>query len=121
MYLGQLYVSSNIRIQGDMDNPTVNGTLQVNDNTDVTFVLPNDDPGMVDRQGIVRFVDRSDTSNANIFARVDSLTQTELSGLNLSVNIVTDKDAKFTIVIDPGSQDALAIQDRKSTRLNSSH
>ncbi len=110
MYFGQLYVSSNIRIQGDMDNPTVNGTLQVNDNTDVTFVLPNDDPGMVDRQGIVRFVDRSDTSSTNVFARVDSLTQTELSGLNLSVNIVTDKDAKFTIVIDPGSEDALAIQ-----------
>ncbi|MEC3878815.1 translocation/assembly module TamB domain-containing protein [Parapedobacter sp. 10938] len=110
MYFGQLYVSSNIRIQGDMDNPTVNGTLQVNDNTDVTFVMPNDDPGMVDRQGIVRFVDRSDTSSANVFARVDSLTQTELSGLNLSVNIVTDKDAKFTVVIDPGSQDALAIQ-----------
>ncbi|MGV3761086.1 translocation/assembly module TamB domain-containing protein [Parapedobacter sp.] len=110
MYFGQLYVSSNIRIQGDMDNPTVSGTLQVNDNTDVTFVLPNDDPGMVDRQGIVRFVDRSDTSDTNVFARVDSLTQTELSGLNLSVNIVTDKDAKFTIVIDPGSQDALAIQ-----------
>lgn len=110
MYYGQLFVSSNLRIQGDMNNPTVNGTLQVNDDTDVTFVLPNDDPGMVDRQGIVRFVDRSDTSGVNVFAKVDSLTQTELSGLNLSVNIVTDKDAKFTIVIDPGSQDALAIQ-----------
>src|SRR5690606_38177769 len=110
MYYGQLFVSSSLRIQGDMHSPAVTGTLQVNDNTNVTFVLPNDDPGMVDRQGIVRFVDRSDTTRANVFAKVDSLTQTELSGLNLSVNIVTDKDAKFTIVIDPGSQDALAIQ-----------
>lgn len=110
MYYGQVYVSSNLRIQGDMDNPTVNGTLAVNDQTDVTFVMPNDDPGMVDRQGIVRFVDRSDTSAVNVFARVDSLTHTELSGLNLSINIVTDKEAKFTVVIDPGSQDALTIQ-----------
>src|SRR5690606_36420693 len=110
MYYGQLYISSNLRIQGDMNNPSVNGTLQVNDDTDVYFVLPNDDPGMVDRQGIVRFVDRSDTAAMNVFAQVDSLTQTELSGLNLSVNIVTDKEAKFTIVIDPGSQDALTIQ-----------
>jgi len=110
MYYGQLFVSSNLRIQGDMNNPTVNGTLQINENTNVTFVLPNDDPGMVDRQGIVRFVDRSDTTRANVFAKVDSLTHTELSGMNLSVNIVTDKDAIFTIVIDPGSQDALTIQ-----------
>src|SRR5690606_30967836 len=38
------------------------------------------------------------------------LTHTELSGINLSVNIVTDKEAIFTVVIDPGSQDALTIQ-----------
>lgn len=110
MYYGQLYISSNIRIQGDMHSPNVTGTLRVNDNTDVTFVLPNDDPGMVDRQGIVRFVDRSDTSRANVFARVDSLTHTDLTGVNLSLNIVTDKEAIFTVVIDPGSQDALTIQ-----------
>src|SRR5690606_23504334 len=94
----------------NMNSPDVSGTLRVNENTDVTFVLPNDDPGMVDRQGIVRFVDRSDTSAVNVFSRVDSLTQTELQGLNLSVNIETDEDAAFTVVIDPGSKDALHIQ-----------
>src|SRR3546814_4206628 len=52
----------------------------------------------------------SDWSSDVCSSDLDSLTHTELSGLNLSVNIVTDKDAKFTIVIDPGSQDALAIQ-----------
>ena len=110
LYYGQLFISSNLRIQGDMHSPNVSGTLQVNENTDVTFVMPNDDPGMVDRQGIVRFVDRSDTARANVFAKVDSLKHTELAGVNLSVNIATDKDAVFTIVIDPGSQDALTIQ-----------
>src|SRR5690606_6381397 len=34
MYYGQLYISSNLRIQGDMNSPNVSGTLQVNDNTD---------------------------------------------------------------------------------------
>lgn len=110
MYYGQLFVSSNLRIRGNMDSPDVSGTLQVNEATNVTFVLPNDDPGMVDRQGIVRFVNRSDTARANVFAKVDSLTHTELAGINLSVNIVTDKEAVFTVVIDPGSEDALTIQ-----------
>ncbi|SEL84047.1 translocation/assembly module TamB domain-containing protein [Parapedobacter koreensis] len=110
MYYGRLFASSNLRIQGDMNNPNVSGSLQVNEKTNVTFVLPNDDPGMVDRQGIVRFVDRSDTARVNVFAKVDSLTHTELGGLNVSVNIATDKDAIFTIVMDPGSQDALTIQ-----------
>ncbi|MBK1441890.1 translocation/assembly module TamB domain-containing protein [Parapedobacter sp. ISTM3] len=110
MYYGRLFMSSNLRIQGDMNNPNVSGTLLVNEKTNVTFVLPNDDPGMVDRQGIVRFVNRGDTARANVFAKVDSLTHTELGGLNVSVNVVTDKDAVFTVVIDPGSQDALTIQ-----------
>ncbi len=110
MYYGQLFISSNLNIKGDLNGPDVSGTLKVNEKTDVTFVLPNDDPGMVDREGIVRFVNRSDTSQANVFARVDSLAHTELSGINLSVNIATDKDAAFTVVIDPGSQDALKIQ-----------
>src|SRR5690606_9624398 len=110
MYYGILFVSTNLNITGDMNSPTVKGTLQVEDQTDVTFVLPNDDPGMVDRQGIVRFVDRGDTTQTNVFAKVDSLARTELSGIDLSVNIATDKDAAFTVVIDPGSQDALKIQ-----------
>lgn len=110
MYYGILFISTNLNITGDMESPTVQGTLRVEDKTDVTFVLPNDDPGMVDRQGIVRFVDRGDTTRTNVFAGVDSLTHTELSGINLSVNIATDKDAAFTVVIDPGSQDALRIQ-----------
>ena len=110
MYYGQLFVSSNLRITGSMASPDVNGTLRINKNTDVTFVLPNDDPGIVDRQGIVQFVDRSDTSAVNVFARVDSLTQTELAGLNMSVNVETDEEAAFTIVIDPGSEDALHIK-----------
>ncbi len=110
LYYGLLFISTNLRIAGDMNSPSVSGTLQVDDKTDVTFVLPNDDPGMVDREGIVRFVNRSDTSSANVFAKVDSLTHTELGGINLSVNIATHKDAAFTVVIDPGTQDALRIQ-----------
>src|SRR5690606_32823648 len=44
MYYGHLFVSSNLRITGSMASPDVNGTLRINKNTDVTFVLPNDDP-----------------------------------------------------------------------------
>lgn len=110
LYYGQLFISTNLRITGDLYSPHVSGTIHINDNTDVTFVMPNDDPGMVDRQGIVKFVDRSDTTRANVFAKVDSLKHTELEGMNVSVNIVTDKNAIFTIVMDAGSQDALTIQ-----------
>lgn len=118
MYYGKLFVTSNISIRGDMDNPVVEGTLNVNDDTDVTFVLPNDDPGMVEREGIVRFVDRSDTTYYNVFGQLDSLTTTELGGLDVSIDIRTENEADFTIVIDPGTKDALHI--RGEAQLNAS-
>lgn len=110
IFYGQLYVTSNLRINGGLNNPIINGNLYVDEHTNVTFVLPNDDPGVVERDGIIKFVNRSDTSAINVFARLDSLTTTELGGLQLSMNIQTHESARFSIVIDEGSGDALNIQ-----------
>lgn len=110
LYYGTLFVTSNISIRGNIDNPALEGTLTVKDDTDVTFVLPNDDPGMVEREGIVRFVDRSDTTYFNVFGQLDSLTTTELGGLDVSIDIRTENEADFTIVIDPGTKDALNVR-----------
>lgn len=110
LYYGKLFVTSNLSVRGNMDSPVVEGTITVNDETDVTFVLPNDDPGLVEREGIVRFVDKSDTTFYNAFGQLDSLTRTELGGLDVSVDIRTESEADFTVVIDPGTQDALHIR-----------
>lgn len=110
IFYGQLYASTNLRITGSINNPLINGSLQVDEDTNVTFVLPNDAPGMVEREGIIKFVDRSDTTQVNAFARLDSLTTTELGGLRLSMNIQTHPSAAFSIVIDEGSGDALNIK-----------
>ncbi len=110
LYYGTLFVTSNLSVRGNMDSPVVEGTITVNDETDVTFVLPNDDPGIVEREGIVRFVDKSDTTFHNAFGQLDSLTRTELGGLDVSVDIRTESEANFTIVIDPGTKDALHIR-----------
>lgn len=110
MYYGQMFISSNLTIRGNMNQPKIDGNLRVEDNTNVTFVLPNDDPGMVEREGIIKFVNKKDTAQVNYFGTLDSLTTTQLAGIDLSVNIQTHEDAEFSIVIDPGSGDALNIK-----------
>lgn len=110
LYYGTLFVTSNLSIRGNMGSPVIEGTITVNDETDVTFVLPNDDPGIVEREGIVRFVDKSDTTFYNAFGQLDSLTRTELGGIDVSVDIRTESEADFTVVIDPGTRDALHIR-----------
>lgn len=110
LYYGDLFISSNLKIGGNLNLPVIDGTLFVNDNTAVTFVLPNEDPGLVEREGIIKFVNKADTAAVNYFASLDSLTTTQIGGINLSVNIQTHEDALFSIVLDPASEDALNIQ-----------
>lgn len=111
LFYGKLYATSNIRIRGNMDKPTIDGNVSANENTDFVFIVPNDNPGIAERDGVVKFVDKSDTARTNVFAKLDSLTTaTRLQGMDLSLNLSTDRDAKFKIIIDEGSQDALNIQ-----------
>ncbi|WP_437921661.1 translocation/assembly module TamB domain-containing protein [Sphingobacterium sp. LRF_L2] len=111
LFFGQLYLTSNLRITGNLDNPRVDGNIKANDKTNFVFIVPNDDPGIAQRDGVVKFVNRSDTARANVFARLDSMTTaTKLSGYDIALNLSTDRDAKFKVILDEGTQDALNIQ-----------
>ena len=55
-YYGKLYLNSDIKIRGNMDKPVVDATLTVDDKTDLTIVLPQDDPGIEDRKGVVEVI-----------------------------------------------------------------
>lgn len=111
LFYGKLNITSNIRITGDLNKPEIDGDVRANENTDFVFIVPNENPGIAQREGVVKFVDKSDTTRANIFAKLDSMTTaTKFSGMDLALNLSTDREAKFKIIIDEGSQDALNIQ-----------
>lgn len=111
LFFGKLYLTSNLRILGNLDQPRVDGSIKVNGNTDFVFIVPNENPGVADREGVVEFVNRSDTARTNVFARMDSLTTvSQLSGYDIALNLSTDPEAKFKVILDEGTQDALNIQ-----------
>ncbi len=94
----------------------MDGSLTVNEKTKMTIIMPQSDPGVVDREGIVRFVDvdslRADTNLQ--LAMVDSLSKSDITGMDISVNIETSKEAEFTLVIDEGNGDFLNVKRRCS-------
>ena len=111
LFFGKLYLTSNLRIRGNLDQLRIDGNIKANENTDFVLIVPNEDPGIAQRDGVVKFVDRSDTARANVFARLDSLTTaTKLSGMDIALNLATDPEAKFKVILDEGTQDALNIQ-----------
>ncbi|WP_460681363.1 translocation/assembly module TamB domain-containing protein [Mucilaginibacter koreensis] len=112
LYYGQLYLDSRIRVRGDLNKPVVDGTLTVNDNTNLTIVLPTTDPSVEDRKGVVEDIDQDAPKLDSILMakRLDSLKQTEVTGMDVNMTVKINKNANFNIVIDERNGDVVHIK-----------
>jgi hypothetical protein len=103
-----MYLDNHLRIGGTYNNPVVEGNIKVNKDTKFTIVMPQSDPSIADRAGIVEFIDQDNPPMIQTTMRADeALSNLEISGVNASVNIEVDKDAELSIVIDKANGDFL--------------
>jgi len=112
LYYGQLYMDSRIKIRGDMNKPIVDATLTVNDKTDLTIVLPGDDPAVEDRRGVVYFANANAPKMDSIMLarKLDSLKKSNVTGMDVTANISVNKNAKLNIVIDERNGDVVHLK-----------
>ncbi|WP_121810008.1 translocation/assembly module TamB domain-containing protein [Mucilaginibacter kameinonensis] len=112
LYYGKLYVDTRIKIRGNMAKPVVDANLTVNDKTDMTFVLPTNDPAVEDRKGVVDFIDKDAPKMDSILLarQLDSLKKSDVTGLDVSATITVNKNAAFTIVVDERNGDIVHLK-----------
>ena len=111
LFYGKMNIDADVDVTGTLDAPSINANLRVNKPTDFTLVLPSSDPEVEEREGVVVFVDKDHPErNKPTPSITDTITgQTQMKGLDLTANIETDSTARFTVVIDERSGDALTI------------
>jgi hypothetical protein len=112
LYYGKLYIDSHITIRGNMDKPVVDANITVNDKTDLTMVLPTDDPSIEDRKGVVQVINphAPPADSAFLARQIDSLRKSNVKGIDVSANIRVNKNAAFTIVVDERNGDVVHIK-----------
>ncbi|KDN54560.1 translocation/assembly module TamB domain-containing protein [Flavobacterium seoulense] len=110
LFYGELYLDNNLEITGTLNSPVIGGNVKINEDTKFTIVLPQDDPSIADREGIVEFIDQDQPVLINNIDATKELAQTEIKGIDASVNIVIDKKAEISIVIDEANGDYLKLQ-----------
>lgn len=111
LYYGKLNITADAHIAGTESQPVVDGSITVNDGTNLFVVVPQQEQGIVDREGIVQFVNMSAPENDSLFlTALDSLNRTDVLGMEITANIEIKKEAILNVIVDPSNGDFLNVR-----------
>lgn len=114
LYYGELYLDNHLSIKGDINKPIVEGSIKINKGTKMTIVLPQSDPSIADREGIVEFIDQDNPKLIETVSIDESLSKSDIKGIDASVNIEIDKEAELSMIIDKTNGDYLKLKGEAS-------
>lgn len=111
MIYGTVYLTSDIKVRGDLNQPDVNMNITVEKGTKFFFALPVDDPSVIEQEGIVQFIDADAAPyNGQKALNGDSITRSPIQGMTLSATLNIDPEAELNVVVDPSNGDALKVR-----------
>jgi hypothetical protein len=111
MVYGTMFITSNVAIRGDMNQPNVNATINILKGTKFYIALPTTDPAIIEQQGIVQFIDADAAPyNGKKPLKTDSISKSPVKGINLTANLRIDSAAELNVIVDPSNGDALAVR-----------
>ncbi len=110
LFYGTVYVGTKASITGDMTQPVLDLNVSVLDGSDFTAVVPADEAGAAEREGIVEFVHLNDALTAIIGQEQADSSQAGFVGADISVALTVTDATPMTIIIDPATGDNLKVR-----------
>ena len=111
MIYGTVFLTSNIKVRGDMNQPSVDMSVKVEKGSKFFFALPTDDPSVINQKGIVEFIDADAAPyNGQKALKADSVQKSPIKGVNLTAKVVIDSAAELNVIVDPANGDALKVR-----------
>ena len=107
LFYGTAVVDVDAQIKGDLNLPKVDMNLVINENTDFTYVVPETELQIKERDGVVIFVNKENPDAI--------LTQTEeesyvISGYDIYSRVTVDEGATFNVILNPETGDKFQVQ-----------
>ncbi len=113
-FYGSVVLSTNLNIKGPVSAPDIGGSIGIERGTAFTVALPESQVKIRESDGIVEFIDASDTSGTHVLLPDSDTAVSSMLALNtggdLNVNISIDSAAEFRVIIDPGTGDYLRVR-----------
>ncbi len=111
---GKIFASANLSVKGRGSESVVDGSVKIQKGSDATLILPDGDGAVNRGDGVVEFVTRREEEAVHEESQKAAVVVDFAS--ELSLNIETDPEAEFTIVLDEMNGDNLKV--RGNARLN---
>ncbi|NDK55371.1 translocation/assembly module TamB [Pontibacter sp. BT213] len=112
LYYGTVYIDAGAAITGTMATPVVQTNVKILPGSAFTIVIPADEVGAAERDGIVEFVNLNDSATAIIGgqAQQDSAQVTGFVGVDVRSQISVTDETPITIILDPITGDNLVVK-----------
>ncbi|WP_299820819.1 translocation/assembly module TamB domain-containing protein [uncultured Pontibacter sp.] len=111
LFYGTVYVGADATIRGNMMQPVVRVNARVLEGSDFTTVIPADEVGAAEREGIVEFVNLNPQMTSIIRSKQEDTTEvTGFVGADVEAELIVTDETLITIIIDPTTGDNLAVR-----------
>lgn len=119
LFYGKVGINTKAKVTGNLAQPKIQMEISLNDESELTYVVPQVEKGVLEQKGIVVFVDK-DAKDDPFLASIDprDTVKSRFTGLELSANIELDDKETLSIVIDPITGDKLSVKGNSTLTLN---
>ncbi|MGV3766465.1 MAG: translocation/assembly module TamB domain-containing protein [Chitinophagaceae bacterium] len=110
---GPAAIDAALTVKGDLDLPVIEGQVKVRDDSKLTVIIKEEDPGLEDRKGIIAFVNKNAPLDSTLIrnqVKKDSVEEEKVTGIQLSVNTEITPASSLTIVLDEMNGDFLQVK-----------
>jgi translocation and assembly module TamB len=119
LFYGKVRINTRATIRGTSILPKVVMNVSMVEGSEVTYVVPQSEKGVLDQKGIVVFIDK-DAKNDPFMASINpnDTVKSTFSGMDLTANIELTETESFNIVIDPLTGDKLFVKGNSTLTLH---
>ncbi|WP_276496901.1 translocation/assembly module TamB domain-containing protein [Pontibacter litorisediminis] len=111
LFYGTVYVGADATITGSMMQPVIKVNARVLDGSDFTTVIPADQVGAAEREGIVEFVNLNPEMTRILREQQSDTTEiTGFVGADVEAQLTVTDATQITIIIDPTTGDNLTVR-----------
>ena len=117
LYFGVLEFDADAKIRGDINLPRISVEAQLRRNTNLTYIVPQTQAEVVDRDGVVMFVNKSNELDVFGQTKLEEL-KADVRGIDIAALIKINPRATVNVVLNERTGDNLRVQGGGDLQVN---